>query len=189
MRFTFSILLHFYFFKKSLTALCNVFIAGLEFTAVPRVGNGMRIIGIISKEGNFSFGIPSENAFHVLPIPLVHPDEIIVFFVVFFLQLAGSFFTAINSQPFQNFPYRRIDRITLPAIDFFRGSRFGDYEKIFGSSVFLQYFFKINSAMGLRQMLPWQTKQIFSIDLIYSFLLLNPLFLYRFSGILYFALR
>lgn len=77
-------------FKKSITAVNNIFISPVEIPGVPGVCNLPWVSGEVQQAIDLVVRVCADNPEHIANIPLIHADKIIIFLIVFFCHLYGA---------------------------------------------------------------------------------------------------
>ena len=116
--------------------------------------------GVIHQQVQLSREIAAADAVHIPQVGLIHSDQQVELIIVGVGELPGRLARTVDAVLRQLPPGRGIDRVA----DLLRAGGGGLNVEWLSSPAFFTRSFITNSAMGLRQILPWQTKSILVIS-------------------------
>ena len=102
--------------EQTLTPFLNIAVGCFKIPRIPGIGYFTGRVGEIEQAEQLSVWIAAADPPHVAQIPVVHPNQIVICFVVAPCHLHGVFFCAGNAEPAQNLLCSPMNRIP----DFFR---------------------------------------------------------------------
>ena len=145
--------------QKTAAAFRNVPPGGRKITCVPRVGHIAGAGGVVEQTVDFARRVAAADAGHIADVGAVHPDEQVVFVVVRPRHLPRRVRSADHTMRRQLPPRGWVDRVA----ELLGACRRRVNDEPLPCPALAAISFITNSAIGLRQMLPWQINSIFII--------------------------
>ena len=153
-------------FKQCCASLQDIVPSCVKVICIPRISYFLSgSPTIVQKERHFAVRVAAIDPLHIIGICVVHPDQIVIVFVILAGRPAGALAAGINTVLLEFRAGRRIDRVAASAPDQI-SSELVAAEAISNRSSSPAFFtrsFMTNSAIGERQILPWQTNKTFII--------------------------
>lgn len=150
-----------YIFQKGRTAFADISVGGLKISRVPRVGDLAGAAGKLQQLIYFVLRVGTDDTQDIADVGVIHADDVIVGVIIGFFHLYGAVAGAGNVV----FPeYGHGSMVNRVSDLLGAGGRGGDVEPEARPRVATMCF-RVNSAMGERQMLPWQINKTFIISL------------------------
>ena len=127
-------------FKQCCASLQDIVPSCVKVICIPRISYFLSgSPTIVQKERHFAVRVAAIDPLHIIGICVVHPDQIVIVFVILAGRPAGALAAGINAVLLELGARRRIDRVAPPAPDFFRaGGGGGDLKLILETGLLLR---------------------------------------------------
>ena len=136
----------------------------VKIICIPRISHFLSgPAAVVQKQRYFAVRVAAIDPLHIVGICVIHPDQIIIVFVVLAGRPAGALAAGINAVLLEFRAGRRIDRVAASAPDLLRaGGSGGNLEFVF-EILFLDLFFYYFPRRRSTN-LPWQINKTFIIS-------------------------
>ena len=128
--------------QQRCASLQDIVPCSVKVICIPRVSHFLSgSPAIIQKERHFAVRVAAIDPLHIVGICVIHPDQIVIVFVILAGRPAGALAAGINTVLLELRAGRRIDRVAASALDLLcAGGSGSDLEFIFEMRFFDEVF-------------------------------------------------